>query len=119
MSVVEDLSTAMRTNPYLKVHVAYGYHDGATPFAASEQVMAHLNVPEAARDNVSGRYYEAGHMMYVHEPSRLAQSQDLADFVAWATGGPHPDAADAGAADAGGAPPPDAGAADPEPSPEP
>ena len=104
VSVVDDLSTAMRTNPYLKVHVAYGYHDGATPFAASEQVMAHLNVPEAARDNVSGRYYEAGHMMYVHEPSRLAQSQDLADFVAWATGGPHPEPL-AGAADAGDARP--------------
>jgi carboxypeptidase C (cathepsin A) len=95
VSVVDDLSTAMRTNPYLKVHVAYGYHDGATPFAAAEQVMAHLNVPEPARRNVSGRYYEAGHMMYVHEPSRLAQSQDLADFVAWAIGGPNPDPAEA------------------------
>ncbi|MCT1654097.1 hypothetical protein [Brachybacterium muris] len=26
-------------------------------------------------------YYEAGHMMYCHEPSRLAQSQHLAEFV--------------------------------------
>ena len=93
VSVVDDLSAAMRTNPYLKVHVAYGYHDGATPFAAAEQVMAHLNVPERARANISGRYYEAGHMMYVHEASRREQSQDLANFVAWGTGGPSPDTA--------------------------
>jgi len=92
VTVVDDLSAAMRTNPYLKVHIAYGYHDGATPFAAAEQVMAQLNIPQSARDNISGRYYQAGHMMYVHEPSRLEQSQDLADFVAWATGGAHPDA---------------------------
>ena len=26
-------------------------------------------------------YYEAGHMMYVHEPSRIQQSEDLAAFV--------------------------------------
>jgi carboxypeptidase C (cathepsin A) len=26
-------------------------------------------------------YYEAGHMMYVHEPSRLDQSERLAAFV--------------------------------------
>jgi carboxypeptidase C (cathepsin A) len=92
VSVVDDLSAAMRANPFLKIYIAYGYHDGATPFAAAEHTVAHLNVPRALLDNVIGRYYEAGHMMYVHEPSRLAQSADLAAFVAWATGGPHPDA---------------------------
>jgi carboxypeptidase C (cathepsin A) len=35
----------------------------------------------AMRANIEHRYYEAGHMMYVHEPSRLQQSEDLADFV--------------------------------------
>ena len=33
------------------------------------------------RGNIEHRYYEAGHMMYVHEPSRLQQSKDLAAFV--------------------------------------
>jgi carboxypeptidase C (cathepsin A) len=80
----------MRANPFLKVHVAFGYHDGATPFAAAEHVLAHLRIPESARGNISRRYYPAGHMMYVHEPSRVAQSADLAAFVAWATGGPTP-----------------------------
>jgi carboxypeptidase C (cathepsin A) len=91
VSVVDDLAAAMRANPFLKVHVAFGYHDGATPFAAAEHVLAHLRIPESARGNISRRYYPAGHMMYVHEPSRVAQSADLAAFVAWATGGPNPD----------------------------
>ena len=90
VSVVDDLSAAMRGNPFLKVHVAFGYYDGATPFAAAEQTIAHLRIPSALHDNISGRYYEAGHMMYVHEPSRLTQSADLAEFVRWATGGPAP-----------------------------
>ena len=92
VTVSEDLASAMRANPFLKVHVAFGYHDGATPFDAAEHVLAQLRIPDEARANISRRYYPAGHMMYVHEPSRIAQSADLAAFVAWATGGPSPDA---------------------------
>ena len=75
------LERAMRANPHLKVHVAYGYYDGATPHYAAEDVLAHLNLPASLRANIEHAYYEAGHMMYVHEPSRLQQSKDLADFV--------------------------------------
>ena len=79
--VADKLSAAMRTNPHLRVHVACGYHDGATPYSAAEYSVAHLQVPARLRDNVEFRYYEAGHMMYVHEPSRRQQSADLARFV--------------------------------------
>jgi carboxypeptidase C (cathepsin A) len=79
--VIDRLSRAMRQNPHLAVHFAYGWFDGATPFSAAEDSVAHLRIPEELRDNLEHRYYEAGHMMYVHEPSRLAQSADLADFV--------------------------------------
>ena len=65
----------------LAVHIAAGYHDGATPFAGSDYVVAHLTIPEELRGNIEQVYYEAGHMMYVHEPSRLQQSADLAAFV--------------------------------------
>lgn len=75
------LERAMRANPHLLVHVAYGYYDGATPHYAAEDVLAHLNLPASLRANIEHAYYEAGHMMYVHEPSRLQQSKDLADFV--------------------------------------
>lgn len=81
ISVVDKLSSAMRANPHLKVHVAFGHTDGATPYYAAEHTLARLAVPESARANISRAYYPAGHMMYIHEPSRLRQSQDLADFV--------------------------------------
>jgi carboxypeptidase C (cathepsin A) len=48
--------------------------------------VAHLDIPESLRSNVEHAYYEAGHMMYVHEPSRLQQSTDLASFVQRASG---------------------------------
>ena len=75
------LERAMRANPHLRVHVSYGYFDGATPHFAAEDVFAHLQIPESLRTNIEHCYYEAGHMMYVHEPSRLQQSKDLAAFV--------------------------------------
>jgi len=91
VTTAEDLSTAMRTNPDLKVYVGFGYYDGATPFAAAERVLAQLRIPEEAQDNIMRRYYEAGHMMYVHEASRVAQSTHLAEFIDWATGGKTPE----------------------------
>ena len=81
VDVSPKLERAMRQNPHLKVHIAYGYYDGATPHFAAEDVVAHLQLPEDQLANVEHAYYEAGHMMYVHEPSRLRQSADLADFV--------------------------------------
>ncbi|SDN11254.1 S10 family peptidase [Allokutzneria albata] len=81
VSVAGKLAEAMRANPFLKVHVASGYHDGATPYFAAEQVFAQLQIPAELRDNIEVKYYEAGHMMYVHEPSRIQQSKDLAAFV--------------------------------------
>lgn len=87
IDVTPRLERAMRANPHLRVHVAYGYFDGATPHFAAEDVLAHLRIPEELRANIEHRYYEAGHMMYVHEPSRLQQSEDLADFVTRASSG--------------------------------
>ena len=87
VSVVNDLAEAMRANPHLKVHVACGYYDGATPHFAAEHVIAHLPIPAELRGNVEFAYYEAGHMMYVHEPSRMRQSADLADFIRRSTPG--------------------------------
>jgi carboxypeptidase C (cathepsin A) len=85
VSVAGELATAMRNNPHLRVHVGSGYHDGATPYFAAEQVLAGLRIPDELRANIETRYYEAGHMMYIHGPSRVQQSGDLAAFVAAAS----------------------------------
>ena len=82
IDVTPKLERAMRANPHLQVHVAYGYYDGATPHFAAEDVdRAPATCPTSCARTSSTRYYEAGHMMYVHEPSRLQQSKDLAAFV--------------------------------------
>ena len=77
--VIDRLSRAMRQNPSLAVHFGYGYYDGATPYFCAQDDVARL-APELL-DRLEHHFYEAGHMMYVHEPSRLAQSAHLADFV--------------------------------------
>ncbi len=75
------LERALRQNPHLRVHVSFGVYDGATPPAAAEQVLALLRLPEELRGNIEKAYYDAGHMMYVHEESRIRQSADLAAFI--------------------------------------
>ncbi len=81
VNVADKLAQAMRANPHMRVQVACGYHDGATPYHATEHTFAQLEIPRELAGNVEFRYYEAGHMMYVHEPSRVAQSAHIAQFV--------------------------------------
>jgi len=81
VTVAGKLAAAMRSNPHLKVHVAFGYYDGATPYYAAEHMIAHLAIPKELHENIESAYYPAGHMMYVHEPSRIQQSTDLSKFV--------------------------------------
>jgi len=82
VEVATDLSRVLRKSPTTRLFVAHGYHDAATPFHASEHVLAHLDVPrETYEQRIQVEDYEAGHMMYCHEPSRLALSEHLARFV--------------------------------------
>jgi carboxypeptidase C (cathepsin A) len=81
VEVVETLRKAMTMNPFLRVFVANGYFDLATPYFASEHTFHHLGLDDGLAANVSMGYYEAGHMMYVHLPSLAKLKQDLAAFV--------------------------------------
>jgi len=81
LDVAETLRRAMTHNPYLKVFVANGYYDLATPFLATRYTFDHIGLPPNLRGNVTLGYYEAGHMMYVNQPSRLALKRDLARFI--------------------------------------
>ena len=81
VTTTQELSAALRANPDMGVYVGFGYYDGATPFAAAEYVLDHLDVPKEFADRFVRRYYPAGHMTYVHEESRIAQSRDIAEFV--------------------------------------
>ncbi|PWH17417.1 MAG: peptidase S10 [Anaerolineae bacterium] len=79
--VAETLRKAMTINPHLKIFVANGYYDLATPYFATEYVFNHLGLDPTLRDNVRMAYYEAGHMMYIHLPALEQMKNDLAEFI--------------------------------------
>jgi carboxypeptidase C (cathepsin A) len=81
VNVAETLRQAMTQNPFLRVFVGKGYYDLATPFFAAEYTFDHLSLDESLRGHLSGGYYEAGHMMYVHPPSLAKLKQDLTKFM--------------------------------------
>ncbi|HET9091741.1 MAG TPA: hypothetical protein VFN50_04990 [Acidimicrobiales bacterium] len=81
VSVADRLAAALRANPHLRVQIGAGYYDGATPYFAAEHTVNHLRIPDSLRGNISFRYYESGHMTYLHEESRVRQSAHLAEFV--------------------------------------
>jgi carboxypeptidase C (cathepsin A) len=79
--VGETLRQAMSINPHLKVFIANGFYDLATPFFATEYVFGHLGLDETLRGNLTMAYYAAGHMMYIHLPALQQLKKDLADFI--------------------------------------
>jgi len=86
VNVAETLRQAMTINPHLKVYVANGYYDLATPYFATEYTFNTLGLDPGLRANLRMGYYEAGHMMYIHIPSLAKLKQELADFIAWSKG---------------------------------
>ncbi len=74
------LRDAMLRNSYMKVFVASGYYDMATPFFGTEYTLSHLGVPESLRGNLRVEEYEAGHMMYIHEGSLAKMKSDITEF---------------------------------------
>jgi carboxypeptidase C (cathepsin A) len=81
VNVAETLRSAMTQNPFLRVFVGKGYYDLATPFYAAEYTFDHLSLDDSLRGHLSGGYYQAGHMMYVHLPSLTKLKSDLAHFI--------------------------------------
>jgi carboxypeptidase C (cathepsin A) len=79
VNVAPVLGRAMRENPGLKVWMANGLYDLATPFFAAETTAAGNGI-DAAR--IAMTYYPAGHMMYLHEPSLVALMADMRSWLA-------------------------------------
>ncbi|HUJ27949.1 MAG TPA: hypothetical protein VLW85_18135 [Myxococcales bacterium] len=76
-----SLRAAMQKNPHLRVLVMEGLYDLATPFAAAEYTMSHLDVGAAQRKNLSYITYESGHMVYLRESVLQKFHDDVAAFV--------------------------------------
>ncbi len=77
----EGLRAAFAKNPFMRVLVAQGYYDLATPFQAAYYSLEHMGLDASLRDNITIAEYAAGHMMYLHEPSLAQLKADAAAFI--------------------------------------
>lgn len=78
INMIPNLGRAMRQNNEMRVLVTSGYFDFATPFFGAENALAEAGIPQ---DRVEFTYYEAGHMMYLHAPSRAKFLADVRAFI--------------------------------------
>jgi carboxypeptidase C (cathepsin A) len=76
-----DLAYRMKMNPKMKVMLAGGYYDLATPYFEGVYEMHHLPMPRNLQSNISYHYYEAGHMIYVKDDVLKQFKSDVASFI--------------------------------------
>jgi carboxypeptidase C (cathepsin A) len=80
-NVMPDLAATMKQNPRMKVFLAGGYFDLATPFFEGMYEMHHLPMPQKLQSNISYHYYPSGHMIYVNEGVLKQFHTDVAAFI--------------------------------------
>jgi carboxypeptidase C (cathepsin A) len=78
VNVTPWLGKGMRENPQLKVMLASGWYDLATPFFGAEMALYKNGV---VLDRVQFDYYDAGHMMYLSQPEGAKLSNDVRAFI--------------------------------------
>lgn len=81
LNVAGTLRDVMSKNPAVRVFVASGYNDLATPFFATAYTFNHLELDPSLRDHVSMKCYEGGHMMYTYLPSLKMLNEDISQFI--------------------------------------
>jgi carboxypeptidase C (cathepsin A) len=77
----ETLKQAFLRNPHMKLFVASGYYDFGTPYFGTEFTLSHLGLPPEYKSKMVKRYYDAGHMMYIHTGELEEVGRDIRDFV--------------------------------------
>ena len=80
-NVMGDLAKTMKSNPKTKILLAGGYYDLATPFFEGMYEMHHLPIPQNLQANISYKYYQAGHMIYVNDAVLKQFHDDVAAFI--------------------------------------
>ncbi len=79
--VSESLRAAFARNPHMKLFIASGYYDLATPYFATKHTLAHMGLDATLKKNITTAEYEAGHMMYIHKVSLERLKVDVANFI--------------------------------------
>jgi carboxypeptidase C (cathepsin A) len=77
-NVAPYIGRTLRENSGVKVFVAAGWYDFATPFFGAEYSLSRMGIPA---DRVQFHYYDAGHMMYVRDADLAKLSRDVRAFI--------------------------------------
>jgi carboxypeptidase C (cathepsin A) len=83
----EPLRSAVAKNPFMKVFLAMGYYDLATPHFATQYTLSHMDLDPTVRGNFRLAYYEAGHMVYLDFKSLGKFKADVTGFIQAALNG--------------------------------
>ena len=75
------LRNAMVKNPYMKVMIAAGYYDLATPYYAVEYTFNHMGLHPEMHKRITWDFYQAGHMLYIDSDQHAKLKKDFSDFV--------------------------------------
>jgi carboxypeptidase C (cathepsin A) len=84
--VSPSIERAFTKNPYLRLYVAMGYYDMATPYFAVEYTLGQLRVAPEVRSNITTDYFAAGHMMYIDDASAAKLRAGIRKFIDGAIG---------------------------------
>jgi carboxypeptidase C (cathepsin A) len=76
-----DLAQAMKYDPDLRVQVECGYFDFATDYYGMVYSVNHMKIPPDLQSHVQFKYYESGHMIYVHVPDLKKLHDNVAAFI--------------------------------------
>jgi carboxypeptidase C (cathepsin A) len=77
----DDLRSALSKNSYMKLFVASGYFDLATPYFATEYTLTHMGLDPKLRGNIHTAEYDSGHMVYIDLKSLEKLKGDVAGFL--------------------------------------
>ena len=77
----EALRLAFVKNPYMKLFVASGYYDLATPYFATQYTLSHMNLNAEQHAKITLGYYDAGHMMYIKSYALGRLKQEVGGFL--------------------------------------
>ncbi len=87
VDTASPLREAMGRNPSLRVFVASGYYDLATPYFGAETTFARMELTPEARANLTFKRYHGGHMFYMGATELKAFTTDLREFYGKAASG--------------------------------
>lgn len=85
VNVAGEVREAMSVNPAMRVWLAGGYYDLATPYFAGVYTVRQMELAPSLRQNLRMDFYEGGHMLYTHREAREKFFRDAAAFYAAAT----------------------------------